>query len=437
MKTEIVETLRERERELHFSKIRNKKGITLIALVITIIILLILAGITISSLTGENGLISKVQKVKEESENAETYQNEIINEYEEEIEKYINGEKYKVASYRIIGYNQANGKLKLSVKIGDNEEIEYEVIDGEENIYIVDENGQQEKYIIQTKGFTKNDRSTIENGKDLEELSIIVNMGNTLENKTIEVTKDIDLKNICYEVDGTETNDKSWVPIGTETNTFQGTFEGNNHKIENLYIDSRGKTNQALFSINNGKIQNLEITGEVTGNEVSVALICGANYGKIKNITTNGTVGGWNQTGGCAGVNYGTIELCVNRARVYPLGTTGNYGKFFGGIVGVSNGNVEKCTNYGEISGNHGVGGIVGDALIGEINLCTNKGTIVGISNNQTIYIGGISGTSAYNNKHTIRNCVNIGEVKSNLSGSNCGGIVGYIAGSKSRICYY
>ena len=93
--------------------------------------MLILAGITISSLTGENGLISKVQKVKEESENAETYQNEIINEYEEEIEKYINGEKYKVASYRIIGYNQANGKLKLSVKIGDNEEIEYEVIDGE------------------------------------------------------------------------------------------------------------------------------------------------------------------------------------------------------------------------------------------------------------------------------------------------------------------
>ena len=35
----------------------NSKGITLIALVITIIVLLILAGITIATLTGDNGII--------------------------------------------------------------------------------------------------------------------------------------------------------------------------------------------------------------------------------------------------------------------------------------------------------------------------------------------------------------------------------------------
>lgn len=38
---------------------KNIKGITLIALVITIIILLILAGITIATLTGENGILRK------------------------------------------------------------------------------------------------------------------------------------------------------------------------------------------------------------------------------------------------------------------------------------------------------------------------------------------------------------------------------------------
>lgn len=38
---------------------KNQKGITLIALVITIIVLLILAGITIAMLTGENGLLTK------------------------------------------------------------------------------------------------------------------------------------------------------------------------------------------------------------------------------------------------------------------------------------------------------------------------------------------------------------------------------------------
>ena len=45
-----------------------EKGITLIALVITIIVLLILAGVTIASLTGENGLLSKSVTSKEKTE---------------------------------------------------------------------------------------------------------------------------------------------------------------------------------------------------------------------------------------------------------------------------------------------------------------------------------------------------------------------------------
>lgn len=42
----------------------NSKGITLIALVITIIVLLILAGITIATLTGDNGIIGKAINAK-------------------------------------------------------------------------------------------------------------------------------------------------------------------------------------------------------------------------------------------------------------------------------------------------------------------------------------------------------------------------------------
>ena len=41
---------------------RNQKGITLIALVITIIVLLILAGVSIAMLTGDNGLLNKSQQ---------------------------------------------------------------------------------------------------------------------------------------------------------------------------------------------------------------------------------------------------------------------------------------------------------------------------------------------------------------------------------------
>jgi len=44
--------------------IKQSKGITLIALVITIIVLLILAGVTIATLTGDNRIINKSRRIK-------------------------------------------------------------------------------------------------------------------------------------------------------------------------------------------------------------------------------------------------------------------------------------------------------------------------------------------------------------------------------------
>ncbi len=49
----------------------KQKGITLIALVITIIILLILASVTIATLTGENGIITKAMEAKQKTEEAQ------------------------------------------------------------------------------------------------------------------------------------------------------------------------------------------------------------------------------------------------------------------------------------------------------------------------------------------------------------------------------
>ena len=52
------------------NQIKGKKGITLIALVITIIVLLILAGVAIATLTGDNGLLQKVSSAKQENKEA-------------------------------------------------------------------------------------------------------------------------------------------------------------------------------------------------------------------------------------------------------------------------------------------------------------------------------------------------------------------------------
>ena len=49
---------------------RNQKGITLIALVITIIVLLILAGVSIAMLTGQNGVLTRATEAKDENTRA-------------------------------------------------------------------------------------------------------------------------------------------------------------------------------------------------------------------------------------------------------------------------------------------------------------------------------------------------------------------------------
>ena len=78
-------------------KLKQKKGITLIALVITIIVLLILAGVSIAMLTGENGILTQAQRAKEETENAAQNEAIILNEYNNTLDNWINGETTDVS----------------------------------------------------------------------------------------------------------------------------------------------------------------------------------------------------------------------------------------------------------------------------------------------------------------------------------------------------
>ena len=70
----------------------NNKGITLVALIITIIILLILAGVAITQLT-DSGLFGKTQEAKQKWENAQNEENEKIAKYKNEIDSFVNGNR--------------------------------------------------------------------------------------------------------------------------------------------------------------------------------------------------------------------------------------------------------------------------------------------------------------------------------------------------------
>ena len=68
--------------------LRRNKGITLIALVVTIIVLLILAGISIAMLTGQNGILNRAAEAKEKTRVAQEDEEKTLQGYEDTIKQY-------------------------------------------------------------------------------------------------------------------------------------------------------------------------------------------------------------------------------------------------------------------------------------------------------------------------------------------------------------
>ena len=73
------------------NEIKGIKGITLVALIITIIVLLILAGVTISLVLGENGIIGQAKIAGEESRGASVEEQVGIWKTDIEMTKYTGG----------------------------------------------------------------------------------------------------------------------------------------------------------------------------------------------------------------------------------------------------------------------------------------------------------------------------------------------------------
>ena len=91
---------------------------------------------------------------------------------------------------------------------------------------------------------------------ELEAFRDYINDGNTGEGEYFKLTEDIDMSERYYNGGG------SWTPIGKFNKQFKGTFDGGNHKISKLYINSTASY-QGLFGYvgSGGKIQNLGVAG--------------------------------------------------------------------------------------------------------------------------------------------------------------------------------
>lgn len=193
--------------------------------------------------------------------------------------------------------------------------------------------------------------------------------GSNFNDITLVLEKDIALS--CNK-------DNSFTPIGINS-SFKGTFDGNGHKISNLYVKRAGRA--GLFaSIFGASIKNLTVEGTVVGSSydgtdlTGVGGIVGFSTSQIliENCVSNVNVSSsCKNTGGiCGNVNDvdSVIRNCIN------IGEIKSDSDKTGGISG-NPGIVYNCSNFGAVSGISNVAGIAGYAEK-DVSLCYNVGKI-------------------------------------------------------------
>ena len=163
-------------------------------------------------------------------------------------------------------------------------------------------------------------------------------------------------------------------------------FDGNNHTINNLYINIPSTRHVGLFGIAyNAAIENVRlIDANVTG-DTCVGGLVGLSYSStvIASYTTGSVSGAGDYVGGIVGVNYlsstaGSYSTCS------VVGTD-----IIGGLVGQNDeSTVSNCYSTGSVSGSEYVGGLVGDNYFdSSIINSSSMGTVSGIEN-----VGGLVG---------------------------------------------
>ena len=359
---------------------KNQKGITLIALIVTIIVLIILASVSINLLLGENGLITRAK-------NAKTVYTQ------SELEERVN------LAYLDYKMQQETGKsTTLESILGEIEGVTVTALtaDTTQDTFCIEKDGI--KVTVNTQGDVakgeikvwkgiddikcpriENETWYIDEPAQLNFLAYYVNNGCSTEgtkdltsyipsgttvsmdaSTMIELTNDLDMgarivngkvpKDVdtAYETANASVN---WTPIAISQDVIKdesgnftklGTFDGKNHTIKNLYVNS---TDSAGIFGNSSTIQNLTIK--------------------------NSYIKGGSMTGGIVGTNRGAtskIEKCYNVNTIVIL-RQGDY-QAVGGIVGQvvkDSLGIKDCNNSGIVvayghnsSGVSRIGGIVG-----------------------------------------------------------------------------
>jgi hypothetical protein len=226
-------------------------------------------------------------------------------------------------------------------------------------------------------------------------------------------TTDIDADSTKYWSSGS-----GFSPIGNSTTNFTGTYNGNGHKITNLYINRSSTTYIGFFGCigSGGYVDSIGVgIDSIFGNE-SVGGLAGYSRGTINSCYTTGIVNGTTNVGSFIGYNVnGKVSYSYSTATVNG---SNNVSAFIGSNE--SGSSISYCYSTGNVngggSGNYTAGGLVGWNDNSTISNSYTTGTIKGASP-----IGGLVGGGS----GTITNCYAIDTINCNAGSTNIGGLIG------------
>ncbi|MCD7757136.1 MAG: hypothetical protein LUH45_03065, partial [Clostridiales bacterium] len=262
----------------------------------------------------------------------------------------------------------------------------------------------------------------IDNAGKLFWFAALVN-GDTTQADITEAVADVDA---VLTADIAIPDGYEWTPIGNNatgssnipSSTYSGTFDGQEHTISGLIIETTSNYVGLIGHASYATIQNVTLAEDCSLSGARyVGGIVGYSSGcDFFNCTNNGSVtGSSSYVGGIVGWGTRTMTNCTNNGSITGMST------YVGGLIGQvggSNSVISGCTNTGTVigSGNY-VGGVFGYISLGAVTDCTNSGSVSGAT-----YVGGVAGY----NSGRLTGCTNTNSGSITGSGQCVGGVVGF-----------
>lgn len=202
-------------------------------------------------------------------------------------------------------------------------------------------------------------------------------------------------------------NGKTWTAIGTDSNKFAGTLDGDNYTVSGL----AGTGGLVYYLSANGTVKSLCVDCAIDGTS-NVGGIADKSEGRIENCLVSGYIKGGDDVifgvGGIVGhgVAGNVISGCVSTADILFKYSRYAVQNGAGGIVGYTYGTVENCYFAGNVHTNAksvsagGFGGLVGCARSNAVMKdCYTVGAVTGPESSFGAVVGKV------NSGATITNC--------------------------------